>query len=194
MQIDTCKSVEPRGLESWKYGGGRFQIILWKKKMVSDRQVTEITLSKTREALRGYASARFSIRTFFYIYGPAGCDSDLTALSSPRLLTGGSENRWRFCQTRLQGSSRTVLACDANGSVTFQMAQEHINPGEVPISIVLYIDWTFMKRGMLCISIYIMVYNLLCTSIYIMIYDMLYIMVCIMTCISIHIMLYSIHC
>ena len=68
-----------------------------------------------------------------------------------------------------------ILACDANGSVTFQMAQEHINPGEVPISIVLYIDWTFMKRGMLCISKYIMVYNLLCTSIYIMIYDMLYI-------------------
>ena len=87
-----------------------------------------------------------------------------------------------------------ILACDANGSVTCQMAQEHINPGEVPISIVLYIDWTFMKRGMLCISIYIMVYNLLCTSIYIMIYDMLYIMVCIMTCISIHIMLHSIHC
>ena len=49
----------------------------------------EKTLSKTGKALRGNSMAGFWIRTFFYIYGPAGCDSDLTALSSPRLLSGG---------------------------------------------------------------------------------------------------------
>jgi hypothetical protein len=33
-----------------------------------------------------------------------------------------------------------ILACDANCSLTFQMAQEGISPGKVPISIMLYID------------------------------------------------------
>ena len=40
-----------------------------------------------------------------------------------------------------------VLACDANGSVTFQLAQMSVGPGTAPLSIVLYIDWTFIKRG-----------------------------------------------
>lgn len=40
-----------------------------------------------------------------------------------------------------------ILACDANGSVTFQLAQMRIGPDKVPISIVLYIDGTFIKRG-----------------------------------------------
>jgi hypothetical protein len=39
-----------------------------------------------------------------------------------------------------------ILACEANGSLMLQMAQEHIGPGTVLISIVLYIDGTFIKR------------------------------------------------
>jgi hypothetical protein len=40
-----------------------------------------------------------------------------------------------------------ILVCDANGSLTFQLAQIDVGPGKVPISIVLYIDGTFIKRG-----------------------------------------------
>jgi hypothetical protein len=40
-----------------------------------------------------------------------------------------------------------ILACDANGSLTFQLAQIDVGPGKVPISIVLFIDGTFLKRG-----------------------------------------------
>jgi hypothetical protein len=40
-----------------------------------------------------------------------------------------------------------IIACDANGSLTFQLAQSVVGPGKVPISIVLYIDGTFIKRG-----------------------------------------------
>jgi hypothetical protein len=29
----------------------------------------------------------------------------------------------------------------------FQLAQIDVGPGKVPTSIVLYIDWTFIKRG-----------------------------------------------
>ena len=44
-----------------------------------------------------------------------------------------------------QGSH--VLACDAYGSVAFQLAQMSLGPDTVPISIVLYIDGSFIKRG-----------------------------------------------
>lgn len=40
-----------------------------------------------------------------------------------------------------------ILGGHANGSITFQMAQMEVGPGKVPISIVLYIDATFIKRG-----------------------------------------------
>jgi hypothetical protein len=39
-----------------------------------------------------------------------------------------------------------ILACDANGSLTIQLAQIDVGHGKVPISIVLYIDGTFIKR------------------------------------------------
>ena len=44
-------------------------------------------------------------------------------------------------------NGKRILACDANGSVTFQLAQLSVGQGKVPISIVLYIDGTFIKRG-----------------------------------------------
>jgi hypothetical protein len=42
-----------------------------------------------------------------------------------------------------------VLSGDANGSLTrsFELAQFRLGPGTVPISIVLYIDATFIKHG-----------------------------------------------
>jgi hypothetical protein len=40
-----------------------------------------------------------------------------------------------------------ILGGHSNGSVSFQIAQAHVGPGKVPISIVLYIDATFLKRG-----------------------------------------------
>lgn len=40
-----------------------------------------------------------------------------------------------------------ILGGHANGSVSFQIAQSRVGPGKVPISIVLYIDATFIKRG-----------------------------------------------
>ena len=40
-----------------------------------------------------------------------------------------------------------ILGGHANGSVSFQIAQARVGPGKVPISIVLYIDATFLKRG-----------------------------------------------
>ena len=40
-----------------------------------------------------------------------------------------------------------ILGGHANGSVSFQIAQTRVGLGKVPISIVLYIDATFLKRG-----------------------------------------------
>jgi hypothetical protein len=40
-----------------------------------------------------------------------------------------------------------ILGGHANGSVSFQLAQLRVGAGKVPISIVLYIDATFIKRG-----------------------------------------------
>ena len=44
-------------------------------------------------------------------------------------------------------SGNRIFAGDANGSVSFQLAQMRIGPGKVPVSIVLYIDGTFLKKG-----------------------------------------------
>jgi hypothetical protein len=75
-----------------------------------------------------------------------------------------------------------ILACDANGSLTFQLAQIQVGEGTVPISIVLYIDGTFIKRGIpirpvyreLYIYIYTMVYIMILYSIELRLYVMLY--------------------
>ncbi len=40
-----------------------------------------------------------------------------------------------------------IFAGDANGSVSFQLAQIKIGPNKVPVSIVIYIDSTFLKKG-----------------------------------------------
>ncbi len=40
-----------------------------------------------------------------------------------------------------------LFAGHANGSLSFQLAQMKVGKGKVPVSIVLYIDGTFLKKG-----------------------------------------------
>ena len=56
-----------------------------------------------------------------------------------------------------------ILGGHANGSVSFQLAQARVGPGKVPISIVLYIDATFLKRGIPIRPIYCkLLYDITC--------------------------------
>ncbi len=52
------------------------------------------------------------------------------------------------------GNGNRVLGGDANGSVSFELAQLYVGPGAVPISIVLYIDTTYIKHGIPILPIY----------------------------------------
>ncbi len=47
-----------------------------------------------------------------------------------------------------------VLGCDANGSVSFELAQIALGPDRVPISIVLYINATYIKHWIPILPIY----------------------------------------
>ncbi len=47
-----------------------------------------------------------------------------------------------------------VLGGDANGSVGFELAQIAVGPDRVPISIVLYMDGTYIKHGIPILPIY----------------------------------------
>jgi hypothetical protein len=47
-----------------------------------------------------------------------------------------------------------VLGGNANGSLSFELAQLSVGPGTVPISIVLYIDATYIKHGIPILPIY----------------------------------------
>jgi hypothetical protein len=79
-----------------------------------------------------------------------------------------------------------ILGRHANGSVSFQLAQARVGPGKVPISIVLYIDATFLKRGIpirpiYCklvsdIACYVFIgnYDIICYNIYMMSIDILH--------------------
>ena len=40
-----------------------------------------------------------------------------------------------------------LFARHSNGSVSFQLAQLKVDEGKVPVSIVLYIDSTYLKKG-----------------------------------------------
>jgi hypothetical protein len=57
----------------------------------------------------------------------------------------------------------SILGGHANGSVSFQVAQARVGPGKVPISIVLYINATFLKRRIPIRPIYCkLVYDITC--------------------------------
>ncbi len=47
-----------------------------------------------------------------------------------------------------------MFAGDANGAVSFQLAQARIGQNKVPVSIVLYIDSTFLKKRIALHPIY----------------------------------------
>ncbi len=47
-----------------------------------------------------------------------------------------------------------VMRMDDYGSVSFQLAQIKIGIDKVPVSIVLYIDFTFLKKGNLIRPVY----------------------------------------
>ncbi len=57
-------------------------------------------------------------------------------------------------------SGDRVLGGDANGSVSFELAQICVGPGTVPISIVIYIDATHIKHGIPIRSIYSELYDI----------------------------------
>lgn len=59
-----------------------------------------------------------------------------------------ADERLAGCQQLYKNAKgERILGGHANGSVSFQIAQTRVGPGKVPISIVLYIDATFLKRG-----------------------------------------------
>ena len=53
-----------------------------------------------------------------------------------------------------------ILGGDANGALAFQMAQLRIGPDKVPVFIVLYIDKTFLERGISIRPIYGNIYSI----------------------------------
>ena len=68
----------------------------------------------------------------------------LEELLSDRQLEG--HQHFRF-EAKYDLKDDQILGCDANGTLSFQLAQLCIGPDKVPVSIVLYIDKTFMRRG-----------------------------------------------
>ena len=64
-------------------------------------------------------------------------------LSDPRLA--GCQH-FAFKEYK-DASGARILGGHANGSVSFQLAQLRVGKDTVPISIVLYIDGSFIKRG-----------------------------------------------
>ena len=72
-----------------------------------------------------------------------------------------------------------ILGGHANGSVSFQLAQARVGPGKVPISIILYIDATFLKRGIpirpiYCKLVYDIVYYICISQYDILCYIIMY--------------------
>ena len=70
-----------------------------------------------------------------------------------------------------------VLGGDANGSVSFELAQIRVGPGTVPISIIIYIDATYIKHGIPIRPIYSELYAIKFDIIFIVddiLYDIVY--------------------
>jgi len=68
----------------------------------------------------------------------------LEVLLSDRLLEG-HQHFW--FESKYDSKGDRILGSDANCTLSFQLAQLCIGPDKVPVSIVLYIDKTFMRRG-----------------------------------------------
>jgi hypothetical protein len=68
----------------------------------------------------------------------------LTELISDERMAGRQHFGFKLST---DANGERVLGGDANGSLSFELAQFRLGPGTVPISIVLYIDATFIKQG-----------------------------------------------
>ena len=68
----------------------------------------------------------------------------LTELLSDERMAGRQHFGFKLST---DANGERVLGGDANGSLSFELAQFRLGPGTVPISIVLYIDATFIKHG-----------------------------------------------
>jgi hypothetical protein len=58
---------------------------------------------------------------------------------------GGHQHFGFKRQTNTEGE--LIFACEANGSVAFQLAQLSMGPNTILLALVAYMDCTFMKRG-----------------------------------------------
>jgi hypothetical protein len=67
-----------------------------------------------------------------------------------------------------------LFAGHFNGSVTFQLAQIRVGTDKVPVSLVIYIDATYIKRGILIRPIYCMSCNFIFDITYDIAYDIAY--------------------
>jgi len=61
-----------------------------------------------------------------------------------------------------------LFAGHSNGSVTFQLAQIRVGADKVPVSLVIYIDETYIKKGIPIRPIYCKSYTILYTTSYTM--------------------------
>jgi len=73
----------------------------------------------------------------------------LEELLSDKQLEAHQHFRFEANLAKYDSKGDQILGGDANGTLSFQLAQLRIGPDKVPVSIqvVLYIDKTFMRRG-----------------------------------------------
>ena len=64
-----------------------------------------------------------------------------------------------------------LFAGHSNGSISFQLAQIRVGPDKVPVSLVIYIDATYIKKGIPIRPIYC---ELFCSIAYDVVYDVAY--------------------
>jgi hypothetical protein len=76
---------------------------------------------------------------------PLDTDAANVFSRSERILQDHSRRHFGFKLSTDPNGDR-VFGGDANGSLTFELAQIRVGPGTVPISIVLYIDATYIKN------------------------------------------------
>ena len=87
-------------------------------------------------------------------------DSPFRELLSNERLAGHQHFGFKLYNNS-QDSDSSVLACDANGSVTIHFNQISVGPDTGPISIVLYVNVTFIKRDIPNRPVYRKLYNML---------------------------------
>jgi hypothetical protein len=72
-------------------------------------------------------------------------------LGDPRLA---GRQHFGFQEYKDPRTGERIVSCEANGTVTFQLAQLRIGPDKVPVSIVLYADGSFLKNGIPARAVY----------------------------------------